>query len=116
MAIEKLLDECARLYSEGNYQEVVNTCNEILKMDLNNQRALGYKARCLYLLGRCDEALTLLKNALILYPYNTYYFDVKAEILMYKEEYGKAIQCFNETFKIGIPDEDTFDFIKRRIS
>ncbi len=113
MAIEKLLDECARLYSEGNYQEVVNACNEILKMDLNNQRALGYKARCLYLLGRCDEALTLLNNALILYPYNTYYFDVKAEILMYKEEYGKAIQCFNETFKIGIPDEDTLDFIKR---
>ena len=37
MEIEKLLDECRSLYYENNYQEVINTCNEILKRDFNNQ-------------------------------------------------------------------------------
>ena len=113
MVIEKLLEECKKSYDNHDYLGVVDTCNEILKIDLNNQRALGYKARNLYLLGRCDEAMVLLDNALILYPDNTYYFDIKADIFMYKEEYGKAIECFHEIFKIGVSDEDTLDFIKR---
>ena len=113
MEIEKLLDECRSLYYENNYHDVIKTCNEILKRDFNNQRVLGYKARCLYLLEECEEALTLLNNAIILYPNNSYFFDIKADIFMHKEEYGKAIECYNEIFKIGVSDEDTLDFIKR---
>lgn len=111
--IEKMLDECKRSYYEDDYRQVMDICNEILKMDFNNQAALGYKARCLYLLGRCEEALTLLNNAIILYPDNSHYLDIKADILMYKEEYGKAIECYHEIFRIGASDEDTLDFIKR---
>ncbi len=112
MPIEELLGECRRQYRENNYHETINICNKILKKDLNNQMALGYKARSLYLLGKCDDALTLLNNAIILFPNNYHFFDIKAEVLMYKEEYGKALECFCEIFEIGVSDEDVLNFIK----
>ena len=113
MPVEELLDECRNAYYENNYYEVINICDEILKHDFNNQRAIGYKARCLYLLDECEEALTILNNAIILYPDNDYFLSIKAEVLMYKEEYGKAVECFEEILEIGISDEDDLNFIKR---
>ena len=112
MEMEKLLGECMRLYDENNYAEAIDACNEILNNDLNNQKALGYKARSLYLLGKCGEAMTLLDNAIVLYPKNPHYLDIKAEILMDREEYDKAIECFREIFKMGVSDEVTLDFIR----
>lgn len=112
MSIEEMLAECRELFIEHKYNETIEVCDEILKRDLNNQRALGYKARSLYLLDECEEALKLLDNALTLYPDNPYYFDIKAEVLMAKEEYGKAIECYEKVFEIGVSDETDPDFIK----
>ena len=112
MAIERLLEECRELLREHKYGEAMDVCNEILKIDLNNKRALGYKARCLYLLNECDEALKLLDNALVLYPRNYHCLFIKVEVLMGKEEYGKAIECFEEIFEIEVDDETVLDFIR----
>lgn len=113
MPVKKLLDECRRLYNESKYMKVIRTCDEILDIDFNNERALGYKARCLNLLGKNDDALTLLNNALIMYPKNTYYLDLKADVFMDWEEYGKALDCYDKIFQIGVDDERNLDFLKR---
>lgn len=112
MPVKKLLDKCRQSYDEGKYLEVINICDEILKEDFNNQKSLGYKARCLYLLEECEEALTLLDNAIILYPDNDYFLSVKADVLMYKEEYAKAAECFEKILEMGISDESDLNFIK----
>ena len=112
MKIKDLLNECRRQFSEKNYQEAIKVCNEILKMDSNNQIALEYKARSLYLQDECEEALALLNNALTLYPNNHYYLYIKAEVLMDKEEYGKAVECFEAILEMGVSDEDDPNFIK----
>ncbi|MBO6111288.1 MAG: hypothetical protein J6P12_10640 [Methanobrevibacter sp.] len=113
MPVKKLLNECRKEYYENNYSEVMNICDEILKHDFNNQRAIGYKARCLYFLKKCEEALTLLDNAIILYPNNDYFLSIKADVLMYKEEYDKAMECFEKILEMEISDEDDLNFIKR---
>lgn len=112
MPVEKLLDECVKLFREDRFHEAIDACNEILKVDLNNQRALGYKARSLYFLKECDEALKLLNNAIILYPKNYHYYYIKSEVLMDKGEYDKAIGCFEKIFEIGLPDETALAFMK----
>ena len=116
MTIQDLLDKCESAYYENNYSEVIDICDEILKHDFNNQRAIGYKARCLYLREEFKEALTLLNNAIILYPDNDYFISLKADVFMFKEEYGKAVECFEEILKIGISDEDNLNYIKREFS
>ena len=112
MSIEEMLEECRRQFLEHDYDRTIEICDEILKMDLNNQRALGYKARSLYLLDECGEALKLLDNALRIYPDNPYYFSIKAEVLMEMEEYDKSIECYEKAFEIGISDESDLAFIR----
>ena len=97
---------------DDDYERTVEYCDEILKRDFKNQAAIGYKARSLYLLGRCEDALILLENAIMLYPENYHYHDIRAEVLMEMEEYDKAIECFDEIFAIGVGDETAFSFIK----
>lgn len=112
MEMEKLLDEYKALFDEKRYPEAIDACNEILKRDLNNQSALGNKARSLYLLDRHEDALELLENALIIYPNNDYFWFIKLDVLMAMEEYGKAIVCFEKIFEIGVDDESAFGFFK----
>ena len=56
MSAEKLLDKCRKLIDERDYLGAMDVCDEILKTALNSQSANGYKAWCLYLLDRYDEA------------------------------------------------------------
>ena len=112
MSAEKLLDKCRQLWNESDYSGAINICDEILTTDLNNQRAIGYKAWCLYLLDEYDEALELLDNAVTLYPQNHNYLSIKAEVFMAMEDYGKACECFGKIFEIGVSDEVEREFVK----
>ena len=109
---EKLLEECRKQFNDDNYGEVIDICNEILSHDNNNHTALGYKARSLYLLGKCGDALEILDNAETLYPDNYRYPSIKAEVYMEMEEYDRAIECLERAFEIGIADESSLTFVK----
>ncbi|WP_298500827.1 hypothetical protein [uncultured Methanobrevibacter sp.] len=61
----------------------------------------------------CGQALTLLNNAIILYPDNDYFLSLKADVFIHYEEYGRAVECFEQILEMGISDEDTLNFIKR---
>ncbi len=111
-----LLEKCERLYRERDYKGVIDACNEILETDLNNQIAISYKSKCLYLLDKNEEALKILDNAIVLYPNNHHYFAIKAQVLMDLEEYGKAIECFERVFEIGVSDETELAFIRQDYS
>lgn len=109
---ETMLDEVRRLFDENSYQKTIDACNEILKSDLNNSSALGYKARSLYLLNEHEEALKIVNNAIMLYPDYYGFLRIKADVLMDMEKYDDAIECFEEIFEIGVDDETALAFIK----
>ena len=113
MTVEELLEETRKLYNDNEYQKAIDVCNEILKMDFNNQTALGYKAKCLYLSDKLDEALNLSQNAITLYPNNYHYFNIMSDVFMEMEEYDKALECFDRIFEIGVADEVELDFIRQ---
>ncbi len=112
MTLHEQLDKCRNHVLNREYGEAMEICDEILKNDLNNPAALGYKAQCLYLLEKNTQALTLLNNALILYPDNYHYLCTKAEVMMDEEEYDRALECFDRIFEIGVEDETLLSFIK----
>lgn len=112
MTIERLIGECKDAYFEGNYEEGICICNEILRRDLNNQTALEYKARCLEFLDEFEEAMELLDNAIKLYPNNTYYYEISIDVLMQLKEYGKLIKCYERLLEIGPYDESNMKFLK----
>ena len=112
MNIDYFLRECEDAYSGKDYNGVIKLCDEVLKVDLNNHAALGYKAKCLYLLGEFEDALRLLENAITIYPNNYRYFSIRAEALMEMGEYDKAIECLERAFEIGVGDEDGLPFMK----
>ena len=101
MSVEKLLEQCRRLYHEKSYLEAIEVCNEILNSDLNNQQALEYKARCLYCLDEDEVAEELLNDALMFYPDSSHYLYLKGDMLMNRDEYGKAGECFERMLEIG---------------
>lgn len=112
MTIEDLFDKCYDKYANKDFKGVIEICDEILSADLNNQIALEYKARSLYHLDKHEEALKLLDNAIMLYPNNYRYLDIKADVLMDKEEYDKVAECYSQVLEIGVDDEVELDFIK----
>ncbi len=112
MNIDYFLRQCEDAYSGKDYRRTVELCDEVLKRDLNNQTALGYKAKCLYLLGEFEDDLRLLENAITIYPNNYRYFSIRAEVLMEMGEYDKAIECFERAFEIGVGDDDGLSFMK----
>lgn len=104
--------EIRKLFYENKYSEVIKNCEEILKTDYNNQRAIGYKARSLNFLNKSESALKLINNGLILYPKNYHFHLIKAEILGEFEDYENALKCYEKVFEIGVDDEVVLDFIK----
>lgn len=111
--LKELKDQCEDAYCKGEFKKSIELCDEILIHDSKNQTAIGYKAKCLHLIGECDEALNILESAVELYPENYHYYDIMAEILTDKKEYDRAIECFEEIFRIGVSDEVALSFIKR---
>lgn len=75
---------------------------------MNNPTALGYKAECRGLIGKSDEALTLVDNAIRLYPGNYYYLSIKADVLVGLDDHDGAIECFKKIFEIGSDDDSFF--------
>ena len=112
MNMEKLFDKCSDAYLKDDYEKAMKICDEILKTDPDNPKALGYKASCLHFIGKSDEALELLDNAIRLHPENYYYLDTWAEILTDMGQYADAIECYRRIFEIGVSDETALSFIR----
>ena len=111
MSVRQLLEECKKLYENDNSHDVIEKCNQILEIAPNHKSALNYKTRCLYFLNMLDEALTLINQAIDVYPTEYYFWRTKAEICMAKEDYDDAIECFEKAFELGGFDETEYRFM-----
>ena len=76
--IEPLLDKCEALYNQGDYENLIKACDEVLEIEKEDQVSMNYKAISLYYLGKYDEALGILDHCLKLHPTNHYTLNNKA--------------------------------------
>jgi superkiller protein 3 len=108
MLREELLDKIEYLYCRGEYEKLIEKCDELLKIDADNPVALNYKAIALYYLKCYDEAMELLDYNLSLHPKNPYVLNNKALVYIAVGEYEKALECAEE----GLKYKD-FDWLMR---
>lgn len=91
--IEPLLDKCEALYNQGDYENLIKTCDEVLEIEKEEPASMNYKAISLYYLGKYDEATEILDHCLKLHPTNHYTLNNKALVYIAQGEYGKALEC-----------------------
>lgn len=103
MTIMNLIENA---FSKNDFERVIRLCDEIPE----NQKAISYKARSLCLLERPHEALDVLDKTN--YPDNPYPNYIRAQALMDIEQYGQAIECFEEIFDLEVNDETSLAFMK----
>ena len=95
--VEYLLNKCFELDDKGKREEVVNVCDEIFKIDKDNETALIYKVYALAHLGRNDELLKYADYGIKLYPKMPMFYLLKADIVYYDlEDLDEAINLYEK--------------------
>ena len=107
MIKEELLDKMEYLYNGRDYENLINVCDELLKLDKDNPIALNYKGISLYYLEKYDESLDILNYNLKLHPKNPYTLNNIALVYIALGEYEKALEYCER----GLKQKD-FDWLQ----
>lgn len=111
--VECLLNKC-RYMSNGpcpdspdtKKKKIIKACDEIFKVDNDNEVALGYKAYALMFLQESEEALECCEYAMGIYPDNFRFYYIKAEVLYYElDNLDGAIENYERMVELDINED-----------
>jgi len=103
---EKLIKKLGAVYNNGNYQKAINLSNKLLKAKDNDNLAIyNLKSTALSNLGRYDEAIDTLDEALKIYPNNPALISNKATFLIAIDE-EKALIELDKVLELLGEDND----------
>lgn len=102
--------KCSFLDRWSNYEEILKVCEEILRIDKDNEFALEYKTHSLRSFENDDEVLKCLNHSIKLYPNNFRFYFEKGETLLWSfEDIDGAIECYEKGFAL-VGDFDRYWF------
>ena len=100
--VEYLLERCFDLDDKGDYKEVVRACDEIFKVEGDNEEALIYKAIALAHLERNDELLEICDYGIRSYPKISLFYFLKAETAYYDlKKLDEAIELYEKGLSLS---------------
>lgn len=100
--VEYLLKRCFDLDDRGDYEEVVRACDEIFKVEGDNEEALIYKAIALAHLERNDELLEICDYGIRSYPKISLFYFLKAETSYYDlKKLDEAIELYEKGLSLS---------------
>ena len=91
--VRDLLWDCWDLFESKDYDKVLDNCEKALKIIPNEKSALDEKTKALYLLGDFNQSLTILNQAIELYPDDKEFWIRKAECLLELNRHDEVIKC-----------------------
>ena len=94
------LEQLEQLRNEGNYETVIQICDNILKREPNNTDMLNEKAISLQYLERYSESIQCLDIAIQIEPTEQLFYN-KGRALMSLEKFEESIECFNKVIKFN---------------
>lgn len=89
------------LKEQRNLEAGLEIIDDLIKKYPEDNNLLLHRSYWLQYLDRGEEALEIISNLLQQEPENSLYFDTFGELLMNYEDYGNAIQNFQQAIKIG---------------
>ncbi|MFW9781556.1 MAG: hypothetical protein ACFFFB_04645 [Candidatus Heimdallarchaeota archaeon] len=89
------------LKEQRNLDAGLEIIDDLIKKYPEDNNLLLHRSYWLQYLDRGEEALEIISNLLQQEPENSLYFDTFGELLMNYEDYGNAIQNFQQAIKIG---------------
>ena len=105
--VDYLLNRCRYLNRGGFFEEILTVCDEIFKIDEDNEIALGYK---IHFLDDDEEILRYCRHAIKLYPGNFRFHFKKAETLLWGlKDIDGAIGCYEKGLNL-VEDFDRYWF------
>ena len=96
-----MLEECKKAYEDLDYSKLARLCEEILKKDENNQKALTYLMYAYCDFGQYHLVLRTADKILRLNPKNSHPYNCKAMVHLVRGEYNKALLLADEGLKIA---------------
>ncbi|MBQ9159776.1 MAG: tetratricopeptide repeat protein [Methanobrevibacter sp.] len=100
MNLRAKLVVCEELYAMGDYNDLIETCDEILEEFPDNQNALGYKGFSYYALGDYDETKKILENGVGRYLKNYYLKNNLAMVYFALGDYETSLTLCEEGLEI----------------
>ena len=108
--LDYFLKRCKYLDMRYNHEEILKVCDEIFKIDKDNEIALQYKIHSLAVLEKDEKVLKCSDYAIKLYPHNFKFFFKKAETLLWSfDDVDGAIEYYEKGFSL-IEDFDKYCF------
>jgi tetratricopeptide (TPR) repeat protein len=96
---EDFIKEGEKYANKNNLKESLKCFDNAIKLDPNNDLALGDKALILDILGRYDDALTFFSNSLKINPLNPITWHNKALTYIHLKKLQEAINCFDKAIE-----------------
>ena len=99
--IDYFLKRCEYLDMIGNREEILKVCEEIFKLDKDNEPALIYKVNALAYLGKNDELLKYADYGIKLYPDEAIFYLLKADVVYFDlGDFDKAVKLYEKGFSL----------------
>jgi Flp pilus assembly protein TadD len=97
---DKLVQSAVALIQERQFQQALDTLNEVIGRDGENAEAHFQRAGILADAGHDSNALADYEKALELNPNETRYFNMKGLFLLTRQQYDQAAQVFTKALEI----------------
>lgn len=97
---ESLYKKAYKLFNQGEYQESLEFCNQLLEIDDNIVEAWNLKGAVLEKLMLFNEALTSYDRALDLDPDFHHAWSNKGNVLKERNMDDDAIKCYNKALEL----------------
>ena len=96
-----MLEECKKAYEDRDYSKLARLCEEILKKDENNQKALTYLMYAYCDFGQYNLVLRTADKIRRLNPKNSHPYNCEAMVHLVRGEYKNALLLADEGLKIA---------------
>ncbi|GAA6623538.1 tetratricopeptide repeat protein [Scytonema sp. NUACC26] len=98
--IETLLNQAGEYLEKGNYDKVVENCNQVLEQDKNNYGAYIMRGLAYTQLEQYQPAINDFNQAINIEPKSHYSYFGRGFALFHLKEYEQSLADFNQTIKL----------------
>ncbi len=105
------LEECRKLYYDGDYKGVVKLCDEAIALNADNATAFAVRGTIYKELGNFDKALSDLNRAIELNPNYSDAYNDRGTVYQEQKNYAQALADYDKA--VALDPNDPISYVNR---